>query len=157
MAPAYALATWFGSGYSPFAPGTAGTAATLPLVWLLGMLPAWDAWSPWCLVAALLLWYPALWSAGVVEKAEGKHDPGKVVIDETLGTLLTLGFLPLAALSTPWVYVAAFFLFRLLDVWKPGPIYTIQKLPGGLGIVADDVLAGILGGVIMRVAWLVWG
>lgn len=157
-APAWAwvLGTWFGSGFSPFASGTAGTAASLPLAWLLAQLPSvptpWAPWGPWCLVAAALLFYPAVVAATHVEKAVGRHDPGVVVVDETLGTLLTLAFVPAAALHHWQAYAAAFFLFRLLDVWKPGVIGDSQALPRGWGIVIDDVLAGLVGGVLLAVA-----
>lgn len=155
---AWTLGTWFGSGCSPLASGTAGTAASLPLVVLLGLgLPAmagWGTWSPWCLVASFALFFPAIWAASRIERELGVHDPGKVVVDETLGTLLTFAFLPGAAFQQPWVYVAGFFLFRLLDVWKPGLIGQSQALPRGWGIVMDDVLAGALGGVIMLGLWM---
>lgn len=158
-APAWAwtLGTWFGSGLSPFAPGTAGTAATLPLVWALAQLPAIGAWNPWVLAAALLLFYPSILAATQIELALGKHDPGAVVVDETLGTLLTLAFVPAAALQHWPVYVVAFFLFRLLDIWKPGVIGHSQALPRGWGIVMDDVLAGGLGGALLGLAAWIWG
>jgi phosphatidylglycerophosphatase A len=155
-APAWAwiLGTWFGSGLSPIVPGTAGTAASLPLAWVLGaLLPLRGAWSPWCLVASLLLFYPAVLAAGRVELALGKHDPGAVVVDETLGTLLTMAFLPASAFHQWQAYVAAFFLFRILDVWKPGVIGRSQSLAGGWGIVIDDVLAGLLGGALLGLLW----
>jgi phosphatidylglycerophosphatase A len=155
-APAWAwvLGTWFGSGLSPVVPGTAGTAASLPLAWALGVfLPAWGAWSPWCLAAGLLLFYPAVLAAGRVEDAIGKHDPGAVVVDETLGTLLTMAFLPASAFLHWPAYGAAFFVFRALDIWKPGVIGRSQDLPGGWGIVVDDVLAGLLGGALLGLVW----
>jgi len=155
-APAWAwvLGTWFGSGLSPMAPGTAGTAASLPLAWALGaLLPVWGSWSPWCLAASLVLFYPAVLAATRVEAALGRHDPGPVVVDETLGTLLTMAFLPASAFHAWPAYVIAFFLFRILDVWKPGLVYSIQKLPAGWGIVADDALAGLMGGAGLGVVW----
>ena len=79
-----------------------------------------------------------------------------VVVDETLGTLLTLGFLPAAAFGHWQAYAIAFFLFRLLDVWKPGLIGRSQELPRGWGIVVDDVLAGLLGGALLAVAGHAW-
>lgn len=155
---AWALATWGGSGFSPFASGTAGTAASLPLVWALGLLPSPQAWQPWCLLASVLLFYPAVVSATWVEAQLGRHDPGVVVVDETLGTLLTFAFLPPAAFRHWQAYAAAFFLFRLLDVWKPGLIGRSQALPQGWGIVIDDVLAGLLGGVFLAaLAWALPG
>lgn len=154
---AWALGTWFGSGRSPFAPGTAGTAAALPLCWALGALaaaPAGWAWSPWCLLASILLFYPSVLAASHVEAAVGRHDPGLVVVDEAIGTLLTMAFLPAASFQRPAAYIAAFFLFRLLDIWKPGLIGHSQALPRGWGIVVDDVLAGLLGGLLLGgLAW----
>lgn len=150
----WVFASWFGSGFSPWAPGTAGTAASLPLVALLGLgLPAWGLWSPWCLLAAVLMFYPAVASASAVERELGRHDPGVVVVDETLGTLLTAAFLPVSAYRSPWAYVIVFFLFRLLDIWKPGLVGRSQALPRGWGIVVDDVLAGLLGGALLGAAW----
>jgi len=151
---AWWLATWFGSGFSPWASGTAGTAATLPFIFLLSWaLPTWGAWNPWCLVAAVVLFYPAVQASSAVEAELGRHDPGVVVVDETLGTLLTFAFLPATAMGSPWAYAEAFFLFRLLDIWKPGLINRSQSLPRGWGIVVDDVLAGLLGGALLGAAW----
>ena len=153
----WVFASWFGSGFSPWAPGTAGTAASLPLVALLGLgLPALGLWSPWCLLATALLFYPAVASASAVELELGRHDPGVVVVDETLGTLLTAAFLPAPAFHSPWAYVSVFFLFRLLDIWKPGLVGRSQALPRGWGIVVDDVLAGLLGGVLLGAAWWIF-
>lgn len=155
-APAWAwvLGTWFGSGLSPIAPGTAGTAASLPLAFALGaLLPAWGAWSPWCLMASIVLFFPAVAAATQVERALGRHDPGAVVVDETLGTLLTMAFLPASAYHQWTSYAIAFFLFRVLDVWKPGLIWASQGLPEGWGIVVDDALAGLLGGALLGLFW----
>jgi phosphatidylglycerophosphatase A len=151
---AWVLASWFGAGRSPFAPGTVGTAASLPLAYALAVLfPAWHGYNAGPLLMGLLLFYPAVLAATAVEAELGRHDPGVVVVDETVGTLFTLGFLPAAALLSPWAYVAAFFLFRLLDVWKPGFIGQSQALPRGWGIVVDDALAGLVGGVLLSLAW----
>ena len=105
------------------------------------------------MVAAVVLFYPAVQAASAVEAQLGKHDPGLVVVDETLGTLLTMAFLPTVAYASPWSYIIAFFLFRLLDIWKPGLINRSQALPRGWGIVVDDVLAGLLGGLFLGGAW----
>jgi phosphatidylglycerophosphatase A len=134
-----------------------GTAASLPLAYALAILfPAWHGYNAGPLLMSLLLFYPAVLAATAVEAEVGRHDPGVVVVDETVGTLLTLAFLPATALLSPWAYMAAFFLFRLLDVWKPGFIGHSQALPRGWGIVMDDALAGLLGGVLLGVAWIWW-
>lgn len=146
----WVLGTWFGSGLSPFASGTAGTAATLPLVAALGLgLPGYAWLNPGCLIAALLLFYPGVVAATAIERATGKHDSGKIVIDETVGTLLTFAFLSPAAFHSPRVYAAGFFLFRLIDVWKPWIIDDAQALPRGWGVMMDDVLGGLLAGALM--------
>lgn len=145
----WVFASWFGSGFSPLASGTVGTAAALPLVWALSLLPPLGAWNPWCLACAALFFYPAVLSASAVEKEVGRHDPGVVVVDEVIGTLLTFAFLPQAALASFAVYAAGAFLFRLFDVWKPWVIGYSQALPRGWGIVMDDVLGGIVAGLIL--------
>jgi phosphatidylglycerophosphatase A len=144
------LGTWFGSGLSPFASGTAGTAATLPLVALLGLaLPAVQNWNPWCLAAAALLFYPGVVAGTLIERATGRHDDGKIVVDEAVGTLLSFSFLPAQAFHRPWIYFAAFFLFRLIDVWKPWLVGHAQVLPRGWGVMMDDVLGGLVVGLGM--------
>ena len=151
-APAWAwsLGTWFGSGLSPFASGSAGTAATLPLVALLGLaLPSMPRWSPWCLVAALLLFYPGVLAGTLIERATGRHDDGKIVVDEAVGTLLSFSFLSPQAFHHPWVYFLGFFLFRAIDVWKPWVVGYAQLLPRGWGVMMDDVLGGLAIGIIM--------
>jgi phosphatidylglycerophosphatase A len=154
---AWTVATWFGSGMSPVTPGTAGTAASLPFAWALGtLLPAIGAWNPWCLAASALLFYPAVLAATSVEEDLGVHDPGPVVVDETLGTFLTMAFLPASAFRDWRAYLAAFLLFRVLDVWKPGFIGKSQELPKGWGIVMDDVLAGLVGGILLGAGWWLW-
>ncbi len=110
-------------------------------------------WNPWLFIVGLLLFYPGVIAATRVEAALGKHDPGVVVVDETVGTLWTLAFLPASALENWRAYVAAFFVFRILDVWKPGLIRDSQALPRGWGVMIDDALAGLLGGVLLALAW----
>ena len=87
-----------------------------------------------------------IWSAGVVEEGEGTTDPSLVVVDEVAGFLATVAFLPPA----PLTYLAAFLLFRVLDVTKPPPARRAEKLRGGLGIMADDLIVGIYGNLILR-------
>jgi phosphatidylglycerophosphatase A len=142
----WVLGTWFGSGLSPFASGTVGTAASLPLVFLLGS-------GPFCFIAALLLFYPGVLSATAIEKATGKHDSGRIVVDETVGTLLSFAFLPSQAFHDPRAYAAGFLLFRIIDVWKPGLVDDAQSLPRGWGVMMDDVLGGLLSGLLLAAAW----
>jgi phosphatidylglycerophosphatase A len=102
---------------------------------------------PWPVLAgaAAVLTAVAVWAAGQVAAARGVPDPSEVVIDEVAGMWWAALLLP----ASPYDLVAVFLLFRLFDVVKPAPIPRLERLPGGLGIVADDVAAGLLA----RVAW----
>ena len=134
-----------GLGYVPFAPGSAASLPVALLVW--GIAPATPALVTAVLVATVL----GIWAAGREEAYLGRLDPGCLVVDEVAGMLLSLVGLPL---HLGWV-LAAFFLFRVLDIWKPFPIDHLQRLPGGLGVVADDLLAGLyanLGLQLLRLA-----
>lgn len=126
------IATGFGAGLVPLAPGTAGSVVGVGYWWLLTQ--AGNPWIYWSVVVAGLA--VAVWSAGTAARAMQQTDPPSVVIDE-------LCVMPLAlAGATGWWQVAAgFVLFRIFDIWKPWPVCQSQKLPGGWGIVADDVLA----------------
>jgi phosphatidylglycerophosphatase A len=134
------LATWFGCGYSPIAPGTAGSLAALAIA---VALHSWiDASRVTFLILSAVLLAPAIWAAGIVAKQEGKTDPGIVVVDEVIGQWVTLA----GASTLNWKsYLAAFLFFRLFDIWKPPPVRQFERLPGGAGIVADDVMAGVYG------------
>jgi phosphatidylglycerophosphatase A len=141
-----ALATGFGLGRLPVAPATWASAAVA-----LILIPE-AARSPIVLGVALLLVLPlAVWSSGEAEKELG-HDAHPIVIDEVAGMLVAVLGVPHAASSPLLLLVAAFFLFRFFDIVKPYPIRQIQILPGGWGIVADDVLAGVATNLVLRLA-----
>ena len=134
-------------GYFPIAPGTAGSAAGL-LVYLL----VWWAGSPILEVAAIALIFAAgTWAATHAERYFGGIDPGPVVIDEVLGMLITLAFIPAG-----WVAVlAGFVLFRVFDIIKPYPANRLEKFHGGFGIMADDAMAGVYANLALRaLMWL---
>lgn len=137
------IATGFFSGYSIFAPGTAGSGVALVIYCLLPPLNAW-AWG------ALLigLFFVGVYTSGACEKSWGK-DPRRVVIDEFAGFFVTVGLLPQSVL----VGIVGFVIFRILDIIKPPPARQVEALPGGWGIVADDVVAGIYGHLIL-ILWL---
>ncbi len=141
------LASGLGIGYLPGAPGTAGSLWAILLWWLVG-----GPQGGWPLLLGLSVF---LLAAGTLACAAGErewgHDPGRVVIDEVAGQWLAL--LILGRTEWPWL-LAAFLLFRLLDIWKPGPVDSAQRLPGALGVMADDLLAGILAGIVLRLAAL---
>ena len=135
-----ALATVFGVGYVPFAPGTFGSIAGLVL-WLL--IPQSAAAN-----AALIVVLFAIgsWSGTVAERHFGKTDPGPVVIDEVMGMLITLFMNPVG-----WVGAsAACLFFRFFDIVKPYPSNRLERLPAGIGIMADDAMAAVYANLALR-------
>ena len=129
------IATGFGVGYLPKAPGTAGSVLGIGLWWLITATR--PAFIGWCLFPIAILL--AVWSAGEAAKLFGQPDPGCVVIDEIVAMPIALaGIHPVW-----WQIVVGFAAFRLFDIWKPFPIHQSQQLPGGWGIVVDDLLAGV--------------
>jgi phosphatidylglycerophosphatase A len=140
------LATWFGCGYARFAPGTWGSAGAI----VPALLLAWAGWKPWHFGLLALAWMPAaIWAADRVARRVQKKDPNLVVIDEVIGQWISLA----GAATLNWkTWVAAFFLFRLLDIWKPAPARQLESLHGGLGIVADDVMSGVYAALILALA-----
>jgi phosphatidylglycerophosphatase A len=139
---AYLVATWFGLGYARVAPGTVGSVGTLPLYFLLQGISATGYW----LTTACLTLAGVAASQKVAER-EANEDPSLVVIDEVVGVLLALG---IAGAGPFWVTALAFLLFRLLDITKPGPIAKLEHTqPIGVGIMLDDVAAGVLAGVLV--------
>lgn len=143
--PIHFLAFGFGSGLSPWAPGTMGTLAALPLICLAHVLgfPLW--------ILFILTTAAGTWLADKSSKDLGVHDHPGIVIDEFAGMMLTLLFIPLS-----WVSVLlGFALFRLFDIWKPWPIRVIdQKVHGGLGIMLDDLLAGIYAALCLQIIYI---
>jgi phosphatidylglycerophosphatase A len=141
------VATGFGSGYSPVAPGTAGSLVGLLLFWPLCRLPASVQ------VAVLVLCFLVGTAAATsVARRAGAHDPGIVVVDEVVGMWASLLFLPF----TLGTAALGFVLFRIMDVVKPYPARQLEDLPGGWGIMSDDLMAGIYANLALRVALLVW-
>ena len=139
------FATFFYTGFFPFAPATFATLVFLALYWLV---PGGDWIATWTIfIPTLVLSIPA---SSRMEKTHGK-DPHCVVIDEVVGIQVVL----LGATPSLAGVIAAFVLFRIFDVWKPYPIDKLQSLPGGWGIVADDVLAGLYSRIVLVLAGLV--
>jgi len=134
------LATWFGSGYAPFAPGTFGSLFALPIGWAF----ANESGVIGLGIATIVVSLVGIWAANAYMAQAGEHDPGPVVIDEVAGQWLTM--LPMAAMMTWQGLLVAFILFRVFDIWKPWPISWADKnIEGGLGVMVDDILAGIAG------------
>ncbi len=137
------VATWFGAGFLPIAPGTWGSLVTLPIAHVVALV--WGVWglAGFALGVALI----GIHAAGETARLRGEKDPSAVVVDEVAGQAIAL--LPVYALVPPGATLlrigtalVAFLLFRILDVWKPGPIGALERLPGGWGIMADDLLGG---------------
>ncbi|SCY45466.1 phosphatidylglycerophosphatase A family protein [Desulfoluna spongiiphila] len=147
------LATGFGSGKAPFSPGTFGSAAALPfcaLIWLSGL--AFGTPFSFLLVTALVIISVVVAEEAV--KLLGEKDPSCVVIDEFAGMFVTF-----AGVTLTWkVALAGFLLFRFFDILKPVPVRTLEKvLPGGAGVVMDDVAAGIMAGLVLQIGIRVLG
>ena len=138
------IATFGFIGYAPVAPGTFGSAAGLVVYWLL------LGTGPIVYVAVTLaLLLAGTWAASLAERELGT-DPGPVVIDEVVGMLITLAFLDVTRAGA----IVGFLVFRVLDVVKPWPAGRFERLHGGLGVMADDVMAAVYGNVVMRL--LIW-
>lgn len=141
------LGTCFFLGYVPKGPGTAGSLGALALAWWLHTYEGVPAAG--FAVYALLLLAPASWAAGRVAEDSGKKDPQIVVVDELLGQWITLA----GATTLNWKsWLAAFALFRMFDIWKPPPVRQLERVPGGAGIVLDDVMAGIYAALVLYCA-----
>ena len=166
---AVAIASVAGVGYAPVAPGTFGSAAALPIFVILSPL------SPTVFAVTVVgLFFLGVWASDASEARFGRSDDGRIVIDEVVGQLLTLApllVLPVCAggerFGAPGcgptrseflvLAVTGFVLFRVLDVWKPGAIrWAERSIPGGWGVMIDDVLAGLLGAVVLggALAWM---
>jgi len=137
---ALALATSAGVGYIPFAPGTFGSLAGLLLWWLV---PATVSVQLALIIAISIV---GSWSGSVAERHFASTDPGPVVIDEVLGMLVTLFLNPVG-----WVGAfLGFLLFRLSDIVKPFPANKLEQLHGGIGVMADDLMAAIYANLALR-------
>ncbi len=138
-------------GYFPFAPGTVGSAAGLlfyALVWWTG--------SPVVEVGMILgLFAVGVWAGTTAERYFGGVDPGPIVMDEVVGMLMTLAFIP----NLGWSGIlAGFVLFRVFDVIKPYPAGRFEEMHGGLGVMADDAMAAVYANVSLRLLlWLLPG
>jgi phosphatidylglycerophosphatase A len=135
------LATGFGAGFSPIAPGTAGSAVGVLLFWPLAGRPLWMVGA-----AAVAVFLLGVAGATRVERHEGREDPGLVVVDEVVGMWVSLLALPFSWQTA----LAGFVLFRVMDVVKPFPARRLEDLPGGWGIMADDVMAGIYANLVLQ-------
>ncbi len=145
------FATGFGSGYSPFAPGTAGAVVGVIMVWLSHkfLFPnEFISYPLFLLLATIVFFFIGVVTTNKLESEWGK-DPSKIVIDEIIGVWIGLLWLPI---EWPWI-LAAFALFRFFDILKPLGIRKAEALPGGWGVMLDDVLAGVYTLIVLQLAY----
>ena len=151
--PIHLLAVGFGSGLAKFAPGTWGTVAAIPFFLLLAQLP-----SLYLYIAVALSAIVGIYICGKCAKDCGVHDHGSIVWDEFVGLWITLLFLPAMGLMHPYWIALGFVWFRLFDIWKPFPISLLdKKVHGGLGIMVDDILAGVFALICLQMSIYVYG
>ena len=161
--------TTFGVGYIPLAPGTWGSAVGVLIYLLFAKIEDWtilnylpkgfsaDQISAWIhfvnLFIFLLFTLLGIWAATRGTKLFADKDPSQAVVDEVIGQLITFLFIPF---TTSWqLILAGFLLFRLFDIWKPYPIDYLQSLPSGIGVCADDILAGVYAGTCLSLIYAI--
>lgn len=166
----FALAiTTFGVGYIPIAPGTWGSAVGV-LIYILfewfaikaGLYFSGSGWqeaqiNAWNHAVIMILFLAfcllGIWASSRATRLFKNKDPQQAVVDEVIGQLIVFLFIPF---TTSWLFIlAGFLLFRLFDIWKPYPIDSLQNLPVGIGVCADDILAGVYGGTCLAVIYAV--
>ena len=174
--------TTFGVGYLPLMPGTYGSVVGVLIYLGVGFLisnvltalafvsePVWPflaqfptsgvpqyvfAWIHVVILVTFLLFILlGVWASGRATSLLGNSDPSQAVVDEVIGQLIVFLFVPFG-IGWPFI-IAGFLLFRLFDIWKPYPIDSLQVLPGGIGVCADDILAGVYAGVCLAVIYAV--
>jgi phosphatidylglycerophosphatase A len=139
------IATVFGVGYSRIAPGTAASIVALPFAWLIAISGGRFA----LLLAAILATASGAWACELYAHEKKENDPSECVIDEVAGQWIACAFVP--SNDVLLGYALAFVLFRAFDIVKPWPISAAERLPGGFGIMADDVVAGLFAGIIIAI------
>ena len=140
------FATFFYLGYFPFAPGTVGTLGAIVLFYLLSGLS-----FTFYLLFLLIFIVFSIWVSDVSSKNSAESDPKYVVVDEVCGFLVSMMLIP----ANLMFIVLGFLIFRFFDVLKPPPLKNLERLPGGYGIVADDIAAGIYTNIVLHfVVWL---
>jgi phosphatidylglycerophosphatase A len=163
--------TTFGVGYLPLAPGTWGSVVGVGIYLGVSRMVVeiavgfrfyisevgWNPFTAWVhvaiLVSFLLFCLLGVWSAGRATNLFGDGDPSQAVVDEVIGQLIVFLFVPFG-IGWPFI-IAGFLLFRLFDIWKPYPIDYLQNLPAGIGVCADDILAGVYAGVCLSIVYAI--
>ena len=140
------LAAGFGVGYSPIAPGTLGTLIAIPLFLFLSSIP-----FPLYESTVITFFFLSSWISDKAQVYWGRKDHPRIVIDEMMGFLITMLWVP----KTTSFIILGFFLFRFFDIVKPPPIHLLEKVRGGFGVVLDDVMAGVYANIILQIIRLV--
>jgi len=136
------LATGFGAGYSPVIPGTAGTLVAIPIFLILSAIS-----SPIYEITLVAFFFLAVWTSDKAQVHWGVKDDRRIVIDEIMGFLITMLWVP----GTFFFVILGFLLFRFFDIIKPPPIRLLERARRGYGVVLDDVLAGVYANVVLHV------
>ena len=136
------FATGFGVGFSPIVPGTMGTLVAIPIYYFLSS----TLFSPVYELTLFAFFFFSSWIAGQAERYWGQKDDRRIVIDEIMGFLVTMLWIP----KSPRFIVAGFILFRIFDILKPFPIRRMERVKSGLGVVLDDVLSGVYANIVLH-------
>jgi phosphatidylglycerophosphatase A len=139
------IATVFGIGYLPYAPGTAASIVALPLAWGIAVFGGRFL----LLFAGILVSAIGAWACEIYSQEKKEKDPSECVIDEVAGQWIACAFVPWP--STLFAYAIAFVLFRVFDITKLWPVSAAERLPGGFGIMADDLVAGLMAGIVIAI------
>ena len=134
-------ATGLGAGFSPIVPGTMGTLLAIPFYYFVSSIP-----SPIYELTLVAFFFFSSWISNQAERYWGKKDDRRIVIDEIMGFLVTMLWIP----RSPLFIVAGFLLFRFFDILKPFPIRRLERVRSGFGVVLDDVLAGIYSNIALH-------
>jgi len=153
---AYAIATGLGAGFAPIAPGTVGALEGVAIYLAIHALHLGQASSLFVLaIINVVLFGAGVWASSRTCEITGLEDPRSIVVDEVSGQLITLTPLALLPSFSIRAVVIGFLLFRLFDIFKPYPIRKLERLHGGLGVMADDALAGVYAAVALWLSHLV--
>jgi phosphatidylglycerophosphatase A len=140
-----------GVGYLPLAPGTFGSLVGVGMFLLLARVIAGNALVAVVLALIVAVTLAGIWAGTRIEQLFGRKDPGKVVVDEVAGQLIALFPLALFAHWSTGIVILSFILFRFFDIVKPYPANRLQELDGGIGIMFDDLIAGVYGAVVVSI------
>jgi len=140
-----------GVGYLPLAPGTFGSLLSVGMFLLLARVIAGNVLVAVVLALIVAVTFLGIWAGSRIEQLSGRKDPGKVVVDEVAGQLIALFPLTLFGHWSTGIVILSFILFRFFDIVKPYPANRLQELDGGIGIMFDDLIAGVYGAVVVSI------